>query len=197
MVPPTLLLASASPRRREMLERLGYRLDVRPADIDESWPPGESPEAYVVRVAAAKAEAAVEPGRWVLAADTTVTIEGEILAKAASADEARRMLRRLSGRSHQVLTAFSLRGPGGRCDEVVATAVDMVPFEGTLLEDYLACGEWRDKAGAYAIQGIGAALVAGVRGSVTNVAGLPLAEVVAALARLGGPAPCLSRGRPA
>lgn len=197
MVSSTILLASASPRRREMLERLGYRLEVRPADIDESWPPGESPAGYVARVAAAKAEAAAQPGRWVLAADTTVTIDGEILAKAASADEARDMLRRLSGRSHQVLTAFSLRGPGGRCDELVTTAVDMVAFDGPLLEDYLACGEWRDKAGAYAIQGIGAALVAGVRGSVTNVAGLPLAEVVAALARLGGPAPSFPSGRPA
>lgn len=197
MEPPAILLASASPRRREMLERLGYRLDVRPADIDESWHPDESPRAYVARVAAAKAEAAAQLGRWVLAADTTVTIDGEILAKAASPDEARHMLRRLSGRCHQVLTAFALRGPGGGCDELVTTEVEMVPFEGPLLEDYLACGEWRDKAGAYAIQGIGAALVAGVRGSVTNVAGLPLAEVVAALARLGGPAPCFPSGRPA
>ena len=192
-----LILASASPRRRDFLQRLGYELEVRPAEIDETWWDGESPHDYVLRVATAKADAVQAPGRWVLAADTTVTIDGLVLAKAADEAEARQMLQRLSGRSHQVLTAFALRGPGGSVAEVVATSVEMVAISDDLLEQYVACGEWRDKAGAYAIQGIGAALVSAVRGSVTNVAGLPLAEVVAQLVRLGGPGPRFTQGQPA
>ena len=108
------------------------------------------------------------------------------------------MLRLLRGRAHQVLTAFALRGPAASAAafaDVVVTEVDVVAFSEDLMEQYVACGEWRGKAGAYAIQGIGAALVAGVRGSVTNVIGLPLAEVVAQLARLGGPGPCFTQGQ--
>jgi septum formation protein len=191
-----LILASASPRRKEMLERIGVPLEVRPADVDETWHPGEAPATYVARVAAAKLAAIAAPERWVLAADTTVTIDGLVLGKAADGDEARAMLRRLSGRCHDVMTAFALRGPGGEAAQVVTTEVEMVAISEDLLEQYVASQEWRDKAGAYAIQGIASALVVAVRGSVTNVVGLPLAEVAACLRRLGGPAPDLHRGRP-
>jgi septum formation protein len=191
-----LILASASPRRRDLLQRIGLAFEVRPAEIDESWRPGESPRHYVARVAAAKLDAIVAPGHWVLAADTTVTFGGLVLGKAADTDEARAMLSSLSGREHEVMTAFALRGPGGEVAEVVTTVVEMIDFSGEMLEQYLASGEWRGKAGAYAIQGIGAAMVAAVRGSVTNVIGLPLAEVVQSLRRLGGPMPQLERGAP-
>lgn len=191
-----LILASASPRRRELLQRIGLAFEVRPAEIDESWLPGETPRHYVARVAAAKLAAIAAPGHWVLAADTTVTLDGRVLGKAESSDEARAMLSSLSGREHEVLTAFALRGPGGEVAEVVTTVVEMIDFSGEMLEQYVASGEWRGKAGAYAIQGIAAAMVAAVRGSVTNVIGLPLAEVVQSLRRLGGPTPQLDRGAP-
>lgn len=188
-----LILASASPRRRELLERVGLALEVRPADVDETPLPGEAPRAYVARVARAKAQAIARPGAWVLAADTTVTIDGAILGKAADGAEAAAMLRRLSGRVHEVITAFTLIGEAAR-DEVVASEVAFVALDEPTIAAYVASGEWRGKAGAYAIQGIGAALVREVRGSVTNVIGLPLAEVVAALREAGGPAPDLARG---
>jgi septum formation protein len=201
MVSPPLVLASASPRRREMLERIGVPIEVHPADIDEGTRAGESPAAYVARIARAKADAVAHRGRWVLAADTTVTIDGAILGKAATGEEAAAMLRALSGRTHQVLTAFVLVGERDGCpcvrDGLVATDVIMIELDATTLGDYIASGDWRDKAGAYALQGIGAALVRGVRGSVTNVVGLPLAEVVAALREVGAPAPSFSAGTPA
>ncbi len=196
-----LLLASASPRRRELLERVGVPIEIQPADIDESTRDGEPPEAYVARVARAKAAVIRGGGRWVLAADTTVTIDGAILGKAETADEAADMLRRLSGRTHRVLTAFVLLGErdGQPCvrEGLVATDVAMVEIDAATLADYIASGEWRGKAGAYAIQGIAAALVRAVHGSVTNVAGLPLAEVIAALREAGAPAPRFTAGNPA
>ena len=193
MASATLILASASPRRRELLERVGLALEVRPADVDETPLPGEPPRAYVARVARAKAQALARPGAWVLAADTTVTIDGAILGKAADGAEAAAMLRRLSGRVHEVITAFTLLGDAAR-DEVVASEVAFVALDEPTIAAYVASGEWRGKAGAYAIQGIGAALVREVRGSVTNVIGLPLAEVLAALRAAGGPTPDLARG---
>jgi septum formation protein len=202
MTPP-LILASASPRRRELLERLGLALEIVPADLDESPQPGELPAAYVARIARAKADAiaTVSAGRWVLAADTTVTIDGAILGKADSPDHAAAMLRLLSGRTHQVLTAFVLVGEQRGCacvrDGVVASDVAMVELDAATLDDYVASGEWRGKAGAYALQGIAAALVREVRGSVTNIIGLPLAEVVAALREVGAPSPRLAAGIPA
>jgi septum formation protein len=189
-----LILASASPRRRQLLRRLGFELDVRPADVDETWRRGESPADYVARVAATKLAAITAPDRWVLAADTTVTIDDQVLGKAADADEAAAMLRSLSGRPHQVLTAFAVRGPKASAAEVVCTDVDMIELSEALIAQYVVSGEWRDKAGAYAIQGIASALVRAVRGSVSNVIGLPLAEVMACLVRLGGPTPRLDRG---
>lgn len=197
-----LLLASASPRRRELLERVGVPLEVHPADVDEEPLPGEPPAAYVARVARAKALAVKRPpGQWVLGADTTVTIDGEILAKAATADEAAEMLGRLSGRAHQVITAFTLVGDVDDAafhrDGLVASDVVMIDMPPPVVADYIASGEWRGKAGAYAVQGIGAALVREVRGSVTNVIGLPLVEVLEALRAVGAPSARLADGIPA
>jgi septum formation protein len=197
-----LLLASASPRRRELLERIGLAIEVYPADVDERAQDGEDPAAYVARIARSKAIAiARRSDLWVLAADTTVTLDGAILGKADTPEEATQMLRRLSGRTHQVLTAFVLVGErdGKPCvrDGLVSSEVVMVDASAATLADYVASGEWRGKAGAYALQGIGAALVSEVRGSVTNVIGLPLAEVIAALREVGGPLPRLAAGVPA
>ena len=197
-----LLLASASPRRRELLERVGVPLEVRPADVDEAELPGETPSAYVARVAHAKAQAVSrKPGQWVLAADTTVTIDGHILAKANSPEEAAAMLRQLSGRVHQVITAFTIVGDIDdrvlHHDSIIASDVAMIEMSAPTLADYVASGEWRGKAGAYAVQGIGAALVREVRGSVTNVIGLPLVEVLEALRAVGAPSARFAAGQPA
>jgi nucleoside triphosphate pyrophosphatase len=197
-----LLLASASPRRRELLERIGLAIEVHPADIDERAQDGEVPEAYVARIARSKAIAiARRSEHWVLAADTTVTLDGAILGKADTPEEASKMLRWLSGRTHRVLTAFVLVGErDGKTfvrEGLVSSEVVMVDLDAATLADYVASGEWRGKAGAYALQGIGAALVSQVRGSVTNVIGLPLAEVIAALREVGAPLPRLAAGTPA
>jgi septum formation protein len=197
-----LLLASASPRRRELLERVGVPLEVRPADVDETPAAGEAPAAYVARIARDKASAVNRrPGQWVLAADTTVTIDGAILGKPADAAEAAAMVRALAGRVHQVITAFAIVGDLEAAvvvREGAATSdVRMIDMGDAVIADYVASGEWRGKAGAYAIQGIGAALVVEVRGSVTNVIGLPLVEVLAALRQVGAPGAELARGIPA
>lgn len=189
-----IVLASASPRRRELLERVGYELEVVPADVDESVRPGEAPLVYVQRVAADKARAVPRAG-WVLAADTIVELDGAVLGKAADPAEARAMLRSLRGRTHRVTTAFVVLGPRS-ADGVVTSEVDMAAFSDRELEDYVDCGEWRGKAGAYAVQGIGGALVAAVRGSISNVIGLPLREVIDALAAVGAAAPRFTAGRP-
>jgi len=193
-----LILASASPRRRELLERVGYAPVVRPADVDERQRAGEAPVPYAIRIAAAKADAvARQPGDWVLAADTIVEIDGDVLGKAGDDAEAATMLARLAGRTHRVTTAVSLRGPDLARDLAVTTEVDMVGFDDTAIADYVASGEWRGKAGAYAVQGIAAALVREVRGSITNVIGLPLAEVIELLTDSGAARAVLARGRPA
>src|ERR1700733_10217353 len=168
-----------------MLERGGVPIEVRPADVDETPRSGEDPRAYVVRIAEAK-RAAIRPapGDVVLAADTVVTIDGAILGKAADEREAAEMLRMLSGRVHHVITAFALTGAATR---TISTDVEMIALDDAAIAAYVASGEWRGKAGAYAIQGIAAAFVVGVRGSVTNVIGLPLVEVLAALRGLGAP----------
>jgi len=207
----TLVLASASPRRRELLARVGIPLEVWPAEIDESALPGEDALTYVCRVATAKVEAVALalPARWILAADTVVVVDGAILGKAADEEEARSMLRRLVGRVHLVTTAFSLRGPGTgeggppgtsrgpgvhAIDRTVNTEVAMREATEQEIEDYVRAGEWRGKAGAYAIQGMAAALVTEIRGSVTNVVGLPLAEVLAELVHAGVAAPRYQHG---
>ncbi|HEY0253893.1 MAG TPA: Maf family protein [Kofleriaceae bacterium] len=190
-----IVLASASPRRREMLERVGVAIEVIPADIDETPRDREDPEAYVARIAAAKAAAISSrlPGRWVLAADTTVTVAGEILAKAADGAEATQMLEKLSGRTHQVITGFAIAGPKQQLSTVTSD-VDVVPLSPQTIADYVASNEWRGKAGAYAIQGIAAAFIRSMRGSVTNIIGLPLAEVLEALESLGAARAQLANG---
>jgi len=196
-----LLLASASPRRRELHARAGGSLEIRAADVDESELPNEAPAKYVARVARLKAQAVQRvPGQWVLAADTTVTIDNKILAKAGSPEEATAMLQQLSGRVHHVITAFTLLGSVDdvpkQHDGLVSTEVAMIQMTPTVIADYVASGEWRGKAGAYAVQGIGAALVRSVHGSVTNVIGLPLVEVLAALEAVGGPTARFTAGQP-
>lgn len=196
-----LLLASASPRRRELLERVGVPLEIRAADVDESELPGELPAKYVARVARLKAQAVQRlPGQWVLAADTTVTIDNKILAKAGSPEEATAMLQQLSGRVHHVITAFTLLGDIEdvlkQHDALVSSEVAMIHMSPGVIADYVASGEWRGKAGAYAVQGIGAALVRSVHGSVTNVIGLPLVEVLAALESVGAPTARFTAGQP-
>ncbi|HEY1558821.1 MAG TPA: nucleoside triphosphate pyrophosphatase [Kofleriaceae bacterium] len=197
-----LLLASASPRRRELLERVGVPLEVRAADVDESPRDGEDPAAYVHRVAREKVQAVTRrPGQWVLAADTIVTIDGLILGKPSDASEAADMLRRLAGREHFVITSYAILGEddqpqtayrgGAAMTKVLFASIDDATIAG-----YVASNEWRGKAGGYAIQGIGAALVAGIEGSVTNVIGLPLVEVLALLRSVGAPSGNLAAGRP-
>jgi len=181
---PDLVLASASPRRRELLERLGLRVEIRPADIDESILPGESARTYVARVSSAKCAAIQAPGFAVLAADTTVAIDGSILGKPGDAHEAREMLSRLAGRRHEVLTAYCIRFNNKSRAQTVCTQVSMRPIEEAEVRAYADSGEWRDKAGGYAVQGIAAVFVTEVLGSVTNVIGLPIAEVIADLRAL-------------
>lgn len=193
-----LILASASPRRRELLARVGVETVVRPSDIDERQHAGEAPLAYVRRVAAEKAAAcAREGGDFVLAADTIVEIDEQVLGKAADDAEAASMLRQLVGRTHRVTTAVCLVGPSGARELLVTSEVDMVVAGEDAIADYVASGEWRGKAGAYAVQGIAAALVSAVRGSITNVIGLPLADVVALLREAGAAEVSLRRGQPA
>jgi septum formation protein len=184
-VPPRLVLASQSPRRRELLAQLGFALEVRPAHADESVAPGEPPREYVLRVARDKARAV--QGDVVLAADTAVVLGDEVLGKPADAADARRMLRALSGTTHEVLTAVVVRRAAIRIelDAVVSTRVRFAPLSPAEVDWYVASGEPLDKAGAYAIQGAGGVFVLGVEGSVSNVVGLPLAESAALLRRAG------------
>jgi septum formation protein len=186
-----LILASRSPRRRDLLAGLGIPLEVRPAVTDESVRPGEPAHAYVARVAREKARTA--SGEVVLAADTAVVVGGEILGKPRDAADAARMLRALSGTTHQVLTAVCVRRsapPPGREREVtVSTEVQFRALGEEQIAWYLSTGEPLDKAGAYALQGLGGALVESVRGSVSGVVGLPLAESLALLAEVGFPMP--------
>src|SRR5512139_234538 len=176
-------------------------LEVHPADVDETDQQGETPAAYVARIARSKAiSVARRSEHWVLGADTTVTLDGAILGKAETPEEAAKMLRWLSGKTHQVLTAFVLIGEREERtvirEGLVSTGVTMIELDAGAIADYVASGEWRGKAGAYAVQGIGAALVKEVHGSITNVIGLPLVEVLAALREVGGPRPKLAAGKP-
>jgi septum formation protein len=183
-----LLLASASPRRAELLKAAGYEFDVRPVNIDESLRPGETPQAYVARLADEKsargAELAGTNDVAIIGADTIVVVDSEILGKPADARDAERMLRRLSGRTHQVLTGVSLR-----VNETVAATVDVseVVFS-ALSEDqvrwYVDSGEGLDKAGAYAIQGLASRFIPAVHGSYSNVVGLPVAAVERLISQL-------------
>jgi septum formation protein len=172
---PRLVLASASPRRRDLLDGLGARFTVRPVDVDETPRPLEDPRGYVLRLAREKAAARVEPGELVLAADTSVVLDGEILGKPADQEEARAMLRRLAGREHTVLTGVALReASGAERSEAEESRVRMAALSQEELHWYVATGETLDKAGGYAVQGLGAMFVEAVFGDYTNVVGLPL-----------------------
>jgi septum formation protein len=182
-----VVLASASPRRLELLLQLGLDVDVAPADIDEAVWPAEDPVAYVLRLAAEKGAVVAprHPQRLVIAADTTVDLDGAILGKPADHVEATAMLRSLSDRDHIVHTGVSVWIGGVAATGSVSTTVRFADLSDRDIAWYVATGEPFGKAGAYAIQGAGGALVESVVGSVSNVVGLPLALVVA-LARSVG-----------
>jgi septum formation protein len=183
-----LILASASPRRRELLEQLGVAYDCRPADIDETPQAGEKPADYVQRMAREKARSIApggESGSVVLAADTTVVLDDDVMGKPRDHFHGLAMLARLSGRSHSVLTAVCLLGPRGEDCELVETRVEFQQLSREVCEAYLATDEPWDKAGGYAIQGLGGAFVRAIHGSYSNVVGLPLAETWQLLAAHG------------
>lgn len=191
-----VVLASRSPRRLELLQTLGVSPDVQPADIDETPATGEKPVAYVRRLAEEKARAvsgrivsvAGHRGTVILAADTTVDVDGRILGQPADEAEARAMLRALSGRSHRVHTGVAVIDAEGRlASTVVSSVVTMVALTDHLLDWYVSTGEPFGKAGAYAVQGAGGVLVERVRGSQSNVVGLPLRETADLLGRAGVP----------
>lgn len=181
-----LILASASPRRRDLLSQIAVKHSVHPADIDESLLPGEVPEAYVRRLALGKARAvaALHSGHPVLAADTTVVLDGRILNKPRDRAEAARMLAALAGRTHHVHTGIAVLSAAGEQSHVETTAVTFTDIPSTELEAYLATGDSLDKAGAYGIQGYAARWIAGIEGDFFNVVGLPLVAVLRLLRAL-------------
>jgi septum formation protein len=180
-----LILASASPRRRELLKQAGFTFEIRPAHVNEDPRPHEDPVAYVVRLAGEKAEcvlaevsadAPVQPA-VVLGADTTVTLDGHILAKPDDAADATRMLRMLSGRTHRVITGIALATAMGTEVAAEVTAVQFLTLTDEEIAAYIATGEPMDKAGAYGIQGYAAKWIPRIEGCYFNVVGLPLALV--------------------
>lgn len=181
-----LILASASPRRRELMTEAGIAFEVMPSDVPEVPRRGEAPEAFAQRAAREKAlqVATLRPDAYVLGADTVVAIEGVIFGKPLDPDDARRMLRLLSGRTHRVLTAVALVEPNGDLEEIlVQSEVEFHPLTAEAIDAYLLTGEPFDKAGAYAVQGEGGRFVAQVRGSLSNVIGLPMEDVTTLLRR--------------
>ena len=184
-----LILASKSPRRYELLKQMGFDFDVIPSRIEEDFVPEEPPEQHVIQLAEAKALEVGNryPDRWVIAADTIVYINGSIFGKPKNREEALEMLRRLSGQEHWVLTGFSVRhlGKGIGDQEAVQTAVKVKTLNSVEMEWYIQTGEPFDKAGGYAIQGVGSFMIESIRGSYTNVVGLPLCELIQMLSRLG------------
>ena len=188
---PRILLASASPRRAELLRQVGIAHAVRPVDVDESVRADEAPAAYVLRLAEAKAatlwrQLAPEERKPVLAADTTVALEGEIFGKPASLAEARKMLGRLSGRTHAVHTAIALlhaQGSAARVSSSTVTFRELTPAE---IDWYWHTGEPADKAGGYAVQGRAAAFISHIAGSYSGIMGLPLFETWELLAPVLG-----------
>jgi len=187
-----MYLASASPRRRELLRQIGVPFEVLPAAIEESRLPDEPPKDLVARLARAKAERiwedrAADEERAVLGADTAVVLDDAVLGKPQDADDALSMLSRLSGRTHQVLTAISVIGAGGCRSEISQSDVR---FKATTEQErlaYVATGEPMDKAGGYAIQGMGAVFVEHLNGSYSSVVGLPLALTASMLNDIGLP----------
>jgi len=184
-----LILASKSPRRYELLKQVGLDFEVVPSSVIEDFVRTESPQDHVVRLAEVKARqvATNYPSRWVIAADTVVYIGESILGKPQDAQEAREMLHGLSGQEHWVLTGFfACHLENGKSDkQAVETAVRMKRLTTAEVEWYIKTGEPFDKAGGYAIQGIGSFMIESIRGSYTNVVGLPLCELIQMLTRLG------------
>jgi septum formation protein len=183
-----LVLASSSPRRRQLLATLGVPFDSVDPMVDELRLPDEEPYDYVERIARAKASSAAGLGKLVLGADTTVVLEGQVLGKPRHPEEAKAMLRRLSGKAHEVLTAVALSQTTDRVEvrsEVVSALVRFLPLTEEEIADYVDSGEPMDKAGAYALNGRAAIYVESVQGSPSGVMGLPL-HVVARLLRSAG-----------
>lgn len=184
-----IILASKSPRRRDLLRQAGISFTVIPSDVDESAMPLASPEKYVKNLAEAKAGdvSGKHPDQWVIGADTIVVVEDDILGKPDSEAEAREMLRRLSGRSHRVMTGYCIRceARGRLFSETVVTEVWFKDLTDREIEWYIRTREPFGKAGSYAIQGLGARLAPRIDGSYTNVVGLPVCEVAARLAEEG------------
>ncbi|HSC34420.1 MAG TPA: nucleoside triphosphate pyrophosphatase [Thermodesulfobacteriota bacterium] len=185
-----IVLASSSPRRRELLSTLGFAFDVMHPSADETVSGDETPEDFALRVSAEKAASvsgSLGEGAVVIGADTIVVVDGEILGKPEDPEEASSMLRKLSGKEHHVFTAFSIVKPKNVIlhSEIVDTSVRVKPLAASEIEGYIKTGEPMDKAGAYGIQGIGSFMVRGIEGSYSNVVGLPVEELLAALKKLG------------
>lgn len=184
-----LVLASGSPRRAELLGGLGLMFEIRPADIDESVMPGETGHDYVMRLAHAKAAEVANHGELVIAADTTVDLDGELLGKPESEDEARSMLQRLSGNTHHVHTGVSVHRVFGRehieRTRVVTTSVAFAVLPEHWIDWYVSTGEPLDKAGGYGMQGSANLFVSSIFGSPSNVIGLPLATVARLVEEVG------------
>lgn len=184
-----LILASNSPRRRDLLRLAGIPFEAIASHIEESVGPGESPEQYVRRLALEKAEEVarrVAPDTYVLGADTEVEVDGQVLGKPESPEDAARMMALLSGRTHSVITGLCLLGPGGgRLQEAVKTIVYFSRLTDLEIQEYARSGEPMDKAGGYAIQGLAAKFVERIEGCYFNVMGLPVAAVYRLLKESG------------
>ena len=181
-----MVLASQSPRRADILRQAGIPFILRVAPVDETPRDGEKPEDYVRRVAELKALAVqAGPDETVLGADTTVVIDGEMLAKPNDREDARRMLKLLSGRRHEVLTGICLRGATELIRDWAVTQVWFAQMSGQEIDDYIASGEPMDKAGAYAIQGLASKFIQKIDGCFFNVVGLPIALVYGHLRAIG------------
>lgn len=192
---PEIILASASPRRSELLRQIGVAHEIRPVDIDETPRAGEAPAEYVLRLAREKGHAlwkALAPTerRPVLSADTTVAFDGVIMGKPSGADQARSMLQRLSGNTHEVHTAVALLHAGGTDTRVSTSAVSFRTLTPAQIDWYWHTGEPADKAGGYAVQGLGAVFIRHIAGSYSGIMGLPLFETWELLAPVLG----LNRG---
>ena len=180
-----VILASSSPRRRELLTLIGLRHEVRPADVDETLHPGEIPWVYAERLARAKAQASAQGGAVSIGSDTIVVVDGDVLGKPKDEADAAAMLRRLSGRSHTVMTAVAIAFDGAITSDVVKVGVSFRTLRDDEIAHYIRTGEPMDKAGAYGIQGFGATIVDGVEGDYFAVMGLPVNRMVRLLESVG------------